>query len=39
MMNKNIKSVGWGMEDGEVLDDGKGLYEDFVLMFIVGMVR
>ena len=38
MMNKNIKSVGWGMEDGEVLDDRKGLYEDFVVMFEEGEV-
>ena len=38
MMDKNIKSVGWGMEDGEVLDDRKGLYEDFVVMFEEGEV-
>lgn len=33
---KEIKSVGWGMEDGEVLDDRKGLVEEFEVMFDEG---
>ena len=37
-INRNIKSVGWGMEDGEVLDDRKGVGEDFVVMFEEGEV-
>lgn len=33
MIIENIKSVGWGLEDGEVLDDTKGIYEEFEEMF------
>ena len=35
-INKNIKSVGWFMEEGIVIDDRKGLSEDFVMMFEEG---
>jgi hypothetical protein len=33
MINKNIKSVGWFMEEGEVLDDREGIYSEFEEMF------
>jgi hypothetical protein len=36
MINKNIKSVGWFMEEGEVLDDIKGIYSEFEEMFNEG---
>ncbi len=36
MINKNIKSVGWFMEDGEVLDDIKGIDSEFEVMFNEG---
>lgn len=35
-LNKNIKSVGWGMEDGEIIDDRNGLWVEFVSMFKEG---
>jgi hypothetical protein len=37
MINKNIKSVGWFMEDGEVLDDMKGIDSEFEVMFNEGI--
>ena len=36
MINKNIKSVGWFMEEGEVLDDREGIYSEFEEMFNEG---
>ena len=36
MKIKNIKSVGWGLEDGMVLDNSKGIEEDYEVMFNEG---
>ena len=37
MKIKEIKSVGWFMEEGIVIDDRKGISEDFEMMFDDGV--